>query len=31
MYIPLPLFALLGLLWSRWWILRSSRQPLIVA
>jgi hypothetical protein len=31
MYLPLPIFALLGLLWSRWWILRSSRQPLMKA
>ncbi len=26
MYIPLPVFTLIGLLWSRWWILRTSRQ-----
>jgi hypothetical protein len=31
MYLPLPIFTLLGLLWSRWWILRSSRQHLIAA
>jgi hypothetical protein len=27
MYLPLPIFAFVSLLWSRWWILRGSRQP----
>jgi hypothetical protein len=27
MYLPLPLFTLFGLLWSRWWILRSPLRP----
>ena len=28
MYLPLPLFLFAGLLWSRWWIVRATRQPL---
>jgi hypothetical protein len=31
MYLPLPIFTFVGLLWSRWWILRASRQPLLAA
>jgi hypothetical protein len=27
MYLPLPIFAFVSLLWSRWWILRGSHQP----
>ncbi len=31
MYLPLPVLTLLGLLWSRWWILRSTRHLSISA
>jgi hypothetical protein len=27
MYLPLPILALLGLLWSRWWVISSTRLP----
>jgi hypothetical protein len=27
MYLPLPLITLLGLLWSRWWIIRTPLNP----
>jgi hypothetical protein len=30
MYLPLPLFILFGLLWSRWWILRASDRSLVM-
>ena len=28
MYLPLPVFILAGLIWSRWWIFSAARQPL---
>lgn len=28
MYLPLPILALIGLLWSRWWVVSSSRLPI---
>ncbi len=27
MYLPLPILTLLGLLWSRWWVISSTRLP----
>ncbi len=29
MYLPLPLIVLVGLVWSRWWILQARRYPSI--
>lgn len=28
MYLPLPIFIFISLLWSRWWIIRAARQHL---
>jgi len=28
MYLPLPILTLIGLLWSRWWVISSTRLPM---
>ena len=28
MYMPLPIFALVGLIWSRWWVISTTRLPI---
>ncbi len=30
MYLPLPILTLVGLLWSRWWVISSTRLPIRV-